>query len=150
MRRLTSIAAWAVCLAVAGAACRAREGESPKPSVPLLLQLTRLGGIAGLHDWLTISADGAVRLTTNRGPYQETLPEPEFRALREAIAKGDYERDASKAPDPRPVDWLETSCFVYRDGKPVKVSTDKGAVAEVVAGVEKRAAASASSPAAGG
>jgi hypothetical protein len=142
VRRVTSLATWAVCLAVVGAACRARDDESPaKPSIPLLLQLTRLGGIAGLHDWLTIAADGEVRLTTNRGAYRETLPEPELRALREAIAKGDFELDSSKPPESPPPGWLEVLCVVYRDGKPVKVTAGRGPVAEVVGAIEKRAAA---------
>jgi argininosuccinate synthase len=100
-----------------------------------------MGGAAGLHDWLTVTADGEVRLTTNRGSYRETLPAQELQALKGAIAKEDYAVDSSKPPDSAPPDWLQVLCIVYRDGKPVKVSADKGAIAELIRAIEKRAAA---------
>jgi hypothetical protein len=96
-------------LALLAAACGGGDGgaveEEPAPAVPPgpLVVLVRYGGLAGLHERVSVDVYGQVTIVSDRSPAPtvRTLPSGELASLRTALERSDIGSLERNYLDPR-------------------------------------------------
>jgi len=132
---IVALSVAATCLAAAGC-----DGSSVEPlSESVLLEYLRVGGVEGAQDLLTIYKNGTFDYESRAGRHAGRLEDDELRALERHIANGHYELDRTPRPEPRPVDWLDASCTISRDGETVRIEIDEGPIPDLIRAIQRRA-----------